>query len=157
MRNSHFRGRERWLLEFLELTVLRGIYMWVMKSEDGKEFEKVGFVVVKHSFMVDDIEAGLDFGDWRGVVEIIANALSFKWGFPSYRTEDGKVRDIWKRSRLIRIFDYYPKRIDWKVSSCIEQLGVDEKKISMASEGVSEGFRMFLKQLERDNLPIFVI
>jgi hypothetical protein len=157
MRNSRFRGRKRWLLEFLELTVLRGVYMWVVKSEDGKELEKVGFVVVRHPLMVDDIEAGLDFGDWRGVVRIIADAFSFKWGFPSYRAEDGKVRDIWKRSRLIRIFDYYPERSAWRISSYVEQLGVDKKKISMGSEVVSEGFRMFLKQLGEDNLPIFVI
>jgi hypothetical protein len=156
MRNSRFRGMERQLLEFLELTVLRGIYMWVMKSEDGKDWEKVGFIIVMHSLMVDDIEASLDFGDWREAVRIIADALSFKWGFPSYRTENGKVHNIWKRSRIIRIFDYYPDRIIWEISPYVEQLGQD--KISKFSEGVGWRIKSFFKQIEGgDDLPIFVI
>jgi hypothetical protein len=126
MKNSRFKGEIRQWLEFLELTLFRGVYMWVVKSEDGKELERVAYIVVKHPQMADDIEACLDFGFWREAVQIVADALSFKWKLPSYRAEDGKVREMWKRSRLIRIFDYYPERDLWRVSGYVKQLGLDK-------------------------------
>jgi len=140
MKNSRFKGEVRQWLEFLELTLFRGLYMWIVKSEDGKEFEKVAYVWVRHSLMVDDIEANLDFGFWREAVKIVADVLNSKWNLPSYYAEDGKVRDMWKRSRLIRIFDYYPERDLWKVSSYVEQLGLDK-----------------LSKLSLDNLPVLVV
>ena len=140
MKNSRFKGEIRQWLEFLELTLFRGFYMWIMKSEDGKGWEKVAFVVVKHRLMADDIEACLDFGMWREALQIVADALSHLWGFPSYRGEDGKVRDVWKRSRLIRIFDYIPERDHWEVSSYVKQLGLKKPPT------------FFM-----DGLPVFVI
>jgi len=124
MKNSHFKGEIRQWLEFFELTLFRGFYMWIMKSEDGERWEKVAFVIVRHRLMAGDIDACLDFGMWREAVQIVADALSHQWGFPSYRGEDGKVRDVWKRSRLIRIFDYIPERDLWEVSPYIKQLGL---------------------------------
>ncbi len=140
MKNSRFKGEMRQWLEFLELTLFRGLYLWVVRGEDGKEFEKVAYIWVKHSLIAGDIEASLDFGLWREAVKIVADALNQKWNLPSYYAENGKVRDIWKRSRLIRIFDYYPERDLWRVSPYVKQLRLDK-----------------LTKLSMDNLPVLVV
>ncbi|MFZ8833395.1 MAG: hypothetical protein ACO2O5_04220 [Candidatus Caldipriscus sp.] len=111
--------------------VLRGVYMWIMKSEDGKEWEKVAIILVSNPLVVEWIEEALDLEDDRRAVYIVASLLGLRWGFPPYWADDemAEVREEWLRSRIIRIWEYEPEKKGWRWSSYLERLGWDDLRV----------------------------
>jgi len=103
--------------------VLRGTYEWIMLSEDGKEWERVALILVRDPYIVEALEGFLGVGDDEGAVYVVATLLSAKWGLPSYWVDDemSAVREEWKRSRIIHLWDYYPEKKDWKISSFVKR------------------------------------
>jgi hypothetical protein len=103
--------------------VLRGTYEWIMLSEDGKEWERVALILVRDPYIVEAIEGLLGVGDDEGAVYVVATLLSAKWGLPSYWVDEkmSAVREEWKRSRIIHLWDYYPEKKDWKISSFVKR------------------------------------
>jgi hypothetical protein len=103
--------------------VLRGTYEWIMLSEDGKEWERVALILVRDPYIVGALEGFLGVGDDEGAVYVVATLLSAKWGMPSYWVDDemSAVREEWKRSRIIHLWDYYPEKKDWKISSFVKR------------------------------------
>jgi hypothetical protein len=103
--------------------VLRGTYEWIMLSEDGKEWERVALILVRDLYIVEVIEGLLGVGDDEGAVYVVATLLSAKWGMPPYWVDDemSAVREEWKRSRIIHLWDYYPEKKDWKISSFVKR------------------------------------
>ncbi|MFZ8834034.1 MAG: hypothetical protein ACO2O5_07515 [Candidatus Caldipriscus sp.] len=103
--------------------VLRGTYEWIMLSEDGKEWERVALILVRDPYIVEALEGFLGVGDDEGAVYVVATLLSAKWGMPSYWVDDemSAVREEWKRSRIIRLWEYYPEKKDWKISSFVRR------------------------------------
>jgi hypothetical protein len=103
--------------------VLRGAYEWIMLSEDGKEWERVALILVRDPYIVEALEGFLGVGDDEGAVYVVATLLSAKWGLPSYWVDDemSAVREEWKRSRIIHLWDYYPEKKDWKISSFVKR------------------------------------
>jgi len=108
--------------------VLRGVYMWIMRSEDGKEWENVATILVSNPLVVDMIEEALDMGDDVRAVYIVASLLNLRWGFPPYWADDemSEVREEWRRSRIIRIWEHHPEKKSWRLSSYIKRYGWDK-------------------------------
>jgi hypothetical protein len=103
--------------------VLRGVYEWVMLSEDGKEWERVAIILVGDPYIAEAIEGALEGGYEEEAVFIVATLLGEKWGLLSYWVDEKKsaVREEWKRSRIIHLWDYYPEKKNWKISSFVER------------------------------------
>jgi len=154
MKNSRFKLQLNNLMKLMEYTLFYEVFIWIMKSEDGKEWEKVAIVLVHLPMIAEDIVVSLDFGDWRGAVEIVADVLSYKFGLPPYRTEKGRVHDIWKRSRLIRVFDRYPERLNWRVSPFAKQL--EKYNLPKLSERELKIVEV-VRKLGCENLPVLYV
>jgi hypothetical protein len=103
---------------------LRGVYEWIMLSEDGKEWERVALILIRDRYIAGAVEWFLDFGYNEAAVMVVASLLSKKWGVPSYWVdrEMSEVREEWKRSRIIRLWEYYPEKKDWKISPFVKRL-----------------------------------
>ncbi|MFZ8833861.1 MAG: hypothetical protein ACO2O5_06640 [Candidatus Caldipriscus sp.] len=103
--------------------ILRGAYEWIMLSEDGKEWERVALILVRDPYIVEGIEGALESGHDEGAVFMVATLLGEKWGVPSYWVDEKKsaVREEWKRSRIIHLWDYYPEKKNWKISPVVER------------------------------------
>jgi hypothetical protein len=108
--------------------VLRGVYEWIMLSEDGNEWERVALIVVRDPFLVEAIEGFLGVGDDEGAVYVVATLLSAKWGMPSYWIDDemSGVREEWRRSRIIRLWEHYPEKESWRISSFVKRYWGEE-------------------------------
>jgi len=103
--------------------LLRGVYEWIMLSEDGKEWERVALILVRDLYVVEAIEGALEAGYDEEAVYVVATLLGAKWGLPSYWVDEkmSSVREEWKRSRIIHLWDYYPEKENWKISSFVER------------------------------------
>ena len=103
--------------------VLRGTYEWIMLSEDGKEWERAALILVRDPHIVEAIEGCLDVGDDEGAVYMVATLLSAKWGVFSYWVDEkmSEVREEWRKSRIIRLWEYYPEKKDWRVSYLVKR------------------------------------
>jgi hypothetical protein len=108
--------------------ILRGTYEWIMLSEDGKEWEGVALILVRDPYIVEAIEGLLDAGDDEGAVYVVGTLLSAKWGLPSYWVDDkmSEVREEWRRSRIIRLWEYYPEKTSWRISSFVKRYWGEE-------------------------------
>jgi hypothetical protein len=108
--------------------LLRGVYEWIMLSEDGKEWERVALILVRDPHIADAIEVALDLGENEGAVYIVATLLGAKWGVPSYWVdkEMSEVREEWRRSRIIRLWEHYPEKKNWNISTFVKRLYGEE-------------------------------
>jgi len=108
--------------------LLRGVYEWIMLSEDGQEWERVALIIVRDPYIAEAIEVALDLGEYEGAVYIVATLLGAKWGVPSYWVdkEMSGVREEWKRSRIIRLWEFYPEKKNWRISPLVKRIYGDE-------------------------------
>jgi hypothetical protein len=69
----------------------------------------------------------LDLGEYENAVYVVATLLGAKWGVPSYWVdkEMSEVREEWRRSRIIRLWEY-PEKKDWGISSFVKRLYGEE-------------------------------
>jgi hypothetical protein len=102
---------------------LEGVYVWVMWNDAERAWEKVGVVLVSHPVLSSLVDAALEVENEALALAIVAMGLSLAYGFPKWFDDNGNVRDIWRRSRIIKITDY-PEKVNWKISRfTTEKLG----------------------------------
>lgn len=101
---------------------LKGLYAWIMKSEAG-EWEIVSVIEITNPLVLRDVELGLKIGHDVFVVGIILRILTWRWGFPPITKGMDELRDLWGRSRIVRISDVREIK-NWKVSSYVKRLGL---------------------------------
>jgi hypothetical protein len=101
---------------------LEGVYVWIMRDDEGQSWEKVAVIVVSHPLLAAVINAGLDVVNGSWSLAVVSMGLFMKYGIPKWLDESGDVRDFWKRSRLIKLVDH-PEKVKWKVSRFLEEFG----------------------------------
>jgi len=101
---------------------LEGVYVWIMRNDEEQSWEKVAVIVVSHPVLSAVIDAGLEVDDGKWSLLVVSMGLHMKYRIPKWFDESGKVRNFWRRSRLIKLTDY-PEKVKWKVSDFLAKFG----------------------------------
>jgi hypothetical protein len=117
------------LLDDLEDVVLAKTFVWMMWNEETQEWEEVGAIFIPHPLLAAIISSNLEIGKEELALAIVVTGLSMKYRVPNWLDDNGNVRDIWRKSRLVKFLEC-PK--DIKISKFVrEGLGVKEDGVPL--------------------------
>jgi hypothetical protein len=116
-------------LDDLERVLLTRVFVWIMWNEETQEWEQVGTIFIPHPLLSAIISANLEIGKEELALAIVATGLSMKYRIPNWLDDNDNVRDIWKKSRIVKFMEC-PEEVKGKISKFVrEGLGVKEDGI----------------------------